>query len=278
MRDLHGGIANLAGLLTEDGAQQALLRSQLGLALRGDLAHQDVTGADVGTDADDAALVQIAQDVFRDVRDLAGDFLSAQLGIASIDLVLLDVDGGQDILFHDALVEDDGVLVVVAFPRHEGNQQVAAEGHLTIVGTRAIGQNLAGLYALAHRNQRGLVVVGALVGALELTQDVGVALALIIHDGDDISGDVFYHTGLRSDNNVASVISSALLHAGTYQRSLGANQRHGLLLHVRTHQGTVSIVVLQERNHGGTHGHHLAWGDVNVVHTRGIGKSNIAVL
>ena len=278
VRHLHGGIADLAGLLTENGAQQALLRGQLGLTLRGDLTHQDVAGADVGTDADDAALVQVAQDVLRDVWDLAGDFLSAQLGIASINLVLFDVDGGQDVLFHDALVEDDGVLVVMAFPRHEGNQQVAAEGHLTIVGTRAIGQNLAGLYALAHGNQRGLVVVGALVGALELTQDVGIALALIIHDGDDISGDVFDHTGLRGDNNVASVVRSALLHTGTHQRSLGAHQRHGLLLHVRTHQGTVSIVVLQERNHGRTHGNHLARGDVNVVHTGGIGKPDISVL
>ena len=31
---LEGGVADLAGLLTEDGAQQALLRGELGLALR----------------------------------------------------------------------------------------------------------------------------------------------------------------------------------------------------------------------------------------------------
>ena len=38
----QGGVADLAGLLAEDGAQQALLGGQLGLALRGDLADQDV--------------------------------------------------------------------------------------------------------------------------------------------------------------------------------------------------------------------------------------------
>src|SRR5699024_8909636 len=32
--NLHGGVTDLAGLLTEDGAQQALLRGQLGLTLR----------------------------------------------------------------------------------------------------------------------------------------------------------------------------------------------------------------------------------------------------
>lgn len=36
--------------------------------------------------------------------------------------------------------------------------------------------------------------------------------------------------------------------------------------------------MLQERNHGGTHGNHLARGDVNVVDTGGVGKPDIAVL
>ena len=166
----------------------------------------------------------------------------------------------------------------MAFPRHERNQQVAAKRHLTVVSTWAIGQNLAGLYALTHGNQRGLVVVGALVGALELAQDVGIALALIIHDGNDVSGDVFNYTGLWRDDDVAGVISSALLHTGTHQWGLGANQRDRLLLHVRAHQGTVSIVVLQERNHGGTNGDHLARGNVNVVHTGGIGHSDVTLL
>ena len=41
---LQGGIADLAGLLAEDGPQQALLGGQVGLALGGDLAHQDIAG------------------------------------------------------------------------------------------------------------------------------------------------------------------------------------------------------------------------------------------
>ena len=40
-----GGVADLAGLLAEDGAQQASMpRGQLGLAFQGDLAHQDIAG------------------------------------------------------------------------------------------------------------------------------------------------------------------------------------------------------------------------------------------
>ena len=39
---LQRGVAHLAGLLTEDGPQQALLRGELGLALGRDLADQHV--------------------------------------------------------------------------------------------------------------------------------------------------------------------------------------------------------------------------------------------
>ncbi len=42
MGHTQGGVADFAGLLTEDGAQQPLLCGQLALALRGDLTDQDV--------------------------------------------------------------------------------------------------------------------------------------------------------------------------------------------------------------------------------------------
>ena len=63
VRHLQRGVADLAGLLAEDRPQQALLRGQLGLALRRDLADQHVAGADFGADADDAAVVEVAEDV-----------------------------------------------------------------------------------------------------------------------------------------------------------------------------------------------------------------------
>jgi hypothetical protein len=44
VRDLERGVAHLAGLLAEDGPQQALFGRLLGLALGGDLADQDVAG------------------------------------------------------------------------------------------------------------------------------------------------------------------------------------------------------------------------------------------
>ena len=61
VRDLERGVADLARLLLEDRADQLLLGRQLGLALRRDLADQQVARADLGADADDAALVEVAQ-------------------------------------------------------------------------------------------------------------------------------------------------------------------------------------------------------------------------
>ena len=85
-------VLHLARLLAEDRAQQPLLRGQLGLALGRDLADQDVARPDLGADVDDPVLVEVPEGLLADVRDVAGDLLGAELGVAGLDLVLLDVD------------------------------------------------------------------------------------------------------------------------------------------------------------------------------------------
>src|SRR4029450_364466 len=72
-------VLHVAGLLAEDGAEQLLFRRQLRLALRRPLADEDVAGLDVGADADDAALVEVAQVGLRDVRDVPRDLFRTEL-------------------------------------------------------------------------------------------------------------------------------------------------------------------------------------------------------
>ena len=79
VRHAQRGVAHFAALLAEDGAQQTLLRGQLGFALRGDLADEDIAGFDFGADADDAALVEVRDRVLADVRQIAGDFPAPSL-------------------------------------------------------------------------------------------------------------------------------------------------------------------------------------------------------
>src|SRR5699024_12670622 len=54
VRHLQGGVADLAGLLPEDGAQQTLFRGQPGLTLGSDLADEDVAVPDLGPAPADA--------------------------------------------------------------------------------------------------------------------------------------------------------------------------------------------------------------------------------
>ena len=103
VRHLQARVTDLARLLTEDRAEQALFRRELGLALRRDLADEDVAGADLGADADDAALVEVLEDVFAQVRDVTRDLLGTELGVAGVDLVLLDVDRREHVVLHEAL-------------------------------------------------------------------------------------------------------------------------------------------------------------------------------
>ena len=174
-RHLERGVANVAGLLTEDGAKQLLLRRELGLALRRDLADQDVAGVHLGADPHDARLVEVLEGLLADVRDVAGDFFLAELGVASDALELLDVHRGVDVVLDDPLGEQDRVLEVVSTPRHERDDHVLAECQLAAVGAGAVGDDVARLDLVPGRTIGVLVDAGVLVGALELVEAVDVA-------------------------------------------------------------------------------------------------------
>ena len=115
--------------------------SWLGLTLGGDLADQDVARHDLGTDADDAALVEVGQHLVGDVGDVPGDLLRTQLGVARVDLVLLDVDRRRTSSCIEPLAQDDGVLVVVALPGMYATRRLrpSAISALSVLGPSAIG-------------------------------------------------------------------------------------------------------------------------------------------
>ena len=149
------GVAHFARLLAEDRAQQPLLGRQLGLALGRDLADENVFRAHLGADADDAALVEILERVFADVGNVARDLFGPELRVARFALVLLDVNRGEAIFLDHALADENGVFVVVAFPRHERDQHVLAERELALIRRRTVGEDLA-----ARRRGRRPTTIG----------------------------------------------------------------------------------------------------------------------
>ena len=60
-------------------------------------------GRDVGADAHDAALVEIAQGLFADVGNVARELFAAQLRLANFDVEFLDVDRGVGVVLAPAL-------------------------------------------------------------------------------------------------------------------------------------------------------------------------------
>jgi hypothetical protein len=63
-----------------------------------DLADQDVARLDARADLHDAGLVEVAQRALADVRDVARELLAAELGLADLDLELVDVDRRVDVV------------------------------------------------------------------------------------------------------------------------------------------------------------------------------------
>ena len=269
MGNLQRRVANLASLLAEDGAQQALFCGQLGLALRGDLAHQDIAREDLGTDANDAVGIQVRDHILGDVRNLAGDFLGAELGIARIDFVFGNMDRREEVFGNHALGHDDSVLVVEAFPGHVSNHEVLAQRELCVVAARTVRQDIARMDLVALAYDGLMVDAAGLVGALELRNQILVEFALVVADDDGGAVHVIDDTGILSNQNLAGVDGDAVLDARADQRSMGTQQRHSLTLHVRTHERAVRVVVLEEGNEGRCDRGHLTRGNVHVVHGLG---------
>ena len=247
-------VAHVGRLLAEDGAEQLLLRRHRAFALRRDLADQDVARLHLGADIDDARLVEVLQRLFRDVRNVARDLLRPELRVARHHLEFLDVDRGEDVVADDPLGEQDRVLEVVAVPGHEGDEHVAAERQIAVIGRRTVGDDLAFDHAVADLHQRTLRDAGRLVRALELLQPVDVdarprGVALLGRPHDDTRGvDLVDDAGAARGDRGAGIARHDRLHAGADERRLGAHQRHRLPLHVRAHQRAVGVVVLQERD------------------------------
>ncbi|ETC89470.1 hypothetical protein XHC_0993 [Xanthomonas hortorum pv. carotae str. M081] len=267
-------VLHVGRLLTEDRTQQLFFRSQLAFALRRDLADHDVAGAHFRTDVHHAAFVQTVQGLLGHVRDVGGNFLRPQLGVARNAGQFFDVDRGVTILFHHALGEQDGVFEVVAVPRHEGDQHVLTQGQLTDVGGRAVGQHVAARDHVTHVHQRTLVDAGVLVGAGVLDQvvdihaGIGAAANFCLVDLDHDTGcvDLLDHATTQRIHGYARVARNRTLDTGTDQGLLRTQRRHGLALHVGAHQCTVGVIVFQERNQrrGDRHGLHRR--DVHEVH------------
>ena len=243
-----GSITYLSCLLTKDGTKETLLSSKLCLSLRSNLTNKDITGTYLSTDTDDTTLIQIFQSVIADTRNITCDLFRSQLGITGFCLIFLDMDRCINIVLYKSLAEQNGILVVITFPGHKSDQRVLTKRKLTIGCRRTICDNLSGLNMLSLEHDRSLVVAVALVASHEFCQMIIILCSVIILNGDICRCGTKYGTCFSCNNAYTGVNGCLGLHTCTNNRSLCCKKRNGLTLHVGSHQRTVRIIVLQERN------------------------------
>ena len=220
---------------------------------------------------------------FGQVGNITGDFFRAQFGVARHHIKLFDVDGGVAVGASHFLGNQNRVFVVVAVPRHKGDGHVLTKREFAQVSRSAVGNQITTLQHVTSFHGRALVDVGRLVGTGEFHQVVDVHTHFagcgffVVHAHHDTVGiHILHHAAATSHDSSGRVNSHGALDAGTDQRFFGTQAGHGLTLHVGTHQGTVGVIVLQERNQRGCHRHYLAGGHVHILHAVGAGHDGFA--
>ena len=254
-------------------AWRSFFGSQFGLALGADLADQDVARPDPGTLADDSGVVEVLQLLLGDVWNVIGEFLATKLGVADFHVEGFDVDRCQDIVLDQSFGDDDRILEVVAVEGVEGDQGILADGQLAVLRRGTVRENLASLDFLAQGDDRTVLLAGPFV---ELAMRFEQVLVGVVDDhplGVDV-GDFATTTGL--DDHAGEFAGDAF-HSGGHQWWIGLEQRDRLSLHVRTHQCTVGVVMLEEGDHGCRDTHDLLGGDVDVLDLLGRDHAQVAI-
>jgi len=190
------------------------------------------------------------------------------------------MDRGVRILHDEPLADEDGVLEVVAPPRHEGDQDVAPEREFAVLRRGPVGEHVAFPDPVAHPHDRALVDAGPRVRAEVLDQPVGPARVPLAVVADDDLGAVRVDdlAGPLRERHHAGVARDLRLEAGHDDRGLGGEERDRLALHVRTHQGPVGVVVLEERDQPRRHAHELLGRDVDELDLPGGDMDELAAL
>ncbi len=150
-RHAQRGVAHVGSLFAEDGAQKLFFRRHRAFALRRDLADQDVARLNFGTDIDDARFVEVASALLRATFGISrvissGPSLVSRAMTSNSSMWIEVKTSSRD----DALGEQDRVLVVVAIPRHERDEHVAAERQIAELGRRTVGDDVALVDPVAH--------------------------------------------------------------------------------------------------------------------------------
>ena len=179
-----------------------------------------------------------------------------------------------NIFFDQTLIQQYSVLVIVSFPGHKPDQHVASQSQFTLVGRRTVCNNLPFFNTLSHIDNNMLIDTGCRIRTQELNNAIFIQFAFIIANHYFTGINTFYNTAVASQHAVSGIHTGAVFHTGSDNRSLGFQQRHSLTLHVRAHQCTNRVIILQERNQRRCHRNNHSGRNVNIIYPIHIGFHN----
>ena len=220
-------------------------------------------------------LIQVGSGLLAYVRDVRCQLFNTALGVTYFEYILIDVQRCEYVFANDAFVDHNRILEVVALPWHEGHAHVLTQGQFAFVSRVPLDEDLAFLHRLAFLDHGLQVHAGSLVGALELGDFQYVHRILERHefvhfvagvlDVNLIGIHKLHHTVRFSAQQNARIFCNGALQTGTNDWCSRAHQRHRLTHHVRSHQRTVGVIVLQEWNQRGRNRSDLVRCNVHVV-------------
>ena len=185
----------------EDGVQQLFFRREFALALWADLADKNVARTNLGTNANHALFVKIAQKTLGHVWNVAREFLATQLGLAQFNIEILNVNAGEGVVFHKTLADHNGVFKVVAVEGVERHKNIATNRKFTVGRAGAVGQNVTGLDLLIHLDQWLLILTRSLVQTNKLAKDIFIGVV----NNDAFGVNLCHHAATARAHNHAAV-------------------------------------------------------------------------
>ena len=188
------------------------------------------------------------------------------------------MDGSVNIILYQTLAKKNGVLVVISFPGHKSDQRVFTKCKLALVSRRTVCDYFAGLYMVTFKYDRFLVVAVALVASHEFGQMVNIFCSVIVVHADLVGAGIGNGSCFFRNDADTGVYGCFCFDTGSYNRSIGNHKRYGLTLHVGSHQRTVRIVVLKERDQRRSDGEYHLRRHVHVIkHVRLVGLGLIQI-
>src|SRR5690606_29949761 len=159
---------------------------------------------------------------------------------------------------HYPFADHNRILEVVTLPWHECHFQILSECEFAILSCITFSEEVALLHLLSFLHGRLQVDAGLLVCLDEFCKPVDPEIVFEAHEFflsiaivayvDFIRINEFNHTVAFGVNLNPCITSSLSFETCTNNWHIRTNEWHSLALHVRSHERTVGVIMLEERN------------------------------